>query len=734
MRELYTVVCCLLFFCVFSQYKPDFNKAPVNPVADRHTLHAEHVTGDVYAIDGQIYDRKGKHVWNGLSGTIYEVCHYTKQEAQLLNKSYCLRDSKGRLIEEGYYEDGVLSLSSYTYKNDLLIRTEHTSNIQNFEYDANGRIIKTNYTYKASKYGPEKTTYSKYTYHPLKDGVLKVSTESQNHDGSISNYAYHYKNGLPIYSVHDDYVYEYRFDDKGNWVFNRFSATNDRFGKKERSIIYYSDFDNPKFHFEPDPSIEFTPTLLPYINGKILRGSKITVIGKNDQAYIFHYLPEVNYYIIPDAKALSILGGKISKANAQAVYNTQMVYYRNIEDKSYFVYDKGEKLIDPNFGKNIVYLKDGDPVVTINDKPAYIFKDYFKAKDKELKPVLPYNGEPLSDKKSTETNTVDVVEFQASLPLSVTRKSNNTFEFSQKEKNLAVPAYLKILPNEKDAVAGYGNYDYLIRNIYELPVDIPTEVPFAAKEGELLLVYDQGKLTHFYNFGKALTKDEYKIYTTSPGKWMVYLTQLNLTMHVDKERPGFSGYAGSPVSQNLYFAYKTATGLSVLTPTGYLKNTTYKWSLKNGTAQIFINGKLSYELANYSNLKNDNVYALSHPGQSQSSMVSTGTSTSSSLSEQAKKYVEMKALGSYKARPLFAKEIESFKAAGKSQKQIDQYYLDIFNELYNYDFEEGYEFMMLIPTDIVQKLMPKIDADKRAAIRTRSREELKKYSTKKYKN
>ncbi|WP_124980176.1 hypothetical protein [Nonlabens xiamenensis] len=730
MRELYTVVCCLLFFGAFAQYQPDFNKAPENPVADMHTLDAEHVKGDVYAIDGQIYDKQGKHVWNGHSGKIYEVCAYTKQEAKKLNSSYCLRDNKGRLVEKGYFKDGVLSFSSYTYINDLLIRIEHSSNIQNFEYDAKGRIIKEIITYKASKDRPEKSTYGKYTYQPLDDGVLKVNTERQNYDGSISNYAYHYKNGLPIYSVDDDYEYEYKFDDKGNWVYNRFSK-NEKFGKKERSIIYYSDFDNPKFHFEPDPSITSSPILFPYVNGKILRGSKIEVIGKNDQAYMFHYLPEVNYYIIPDAKALSILGGKVTKANAQAVYNTQMAYYRNIAGKSYVVYDEGEKLKDySHFGKWI-YLENGDPVITVNNKPTYILNDYYQAKDKELKPVLPYNGEPL-DKKSTKTNTVDVVEFQPSLPLLVARKSNNTFEFSQKDKNLAIPAYLKILPNEKDAVAGYGNYDYLIRNIYELPVDVPTEVPFAAKEGELLLVYDQGKLTHFYNFGKALTKDEYKIYTTSPGKWMVYLTQLNLTMHVDKERPGYSGYAGSPVSQNLYFAYKTAKGLSVLTPTGYLKNNIYKWSLKNGTAQIFINGKLSYELANYSNLKNENVYALSLTGQSQSSMVSTGSSTSSSLSEKAKKYVEMRALGSYKARPLFAKEIESFKAAGKSQEQIDQYYLEIFNELYHYDFEEGFEFMMLVPTDISKKLLPKIDADKRSAIRTRSREELKKYKSVKY--
>ncbi len=511
MRKFFTIICCSLICKAVAQYKPDFTIAPVNPVAEIHTLNAEHVKGDVYAVDGQVYDKNGIQLWSGLSGKIYEVCPYTKQQAQKFNKSYCLRDDKGRLVEKGYYKDGALSLSSYTYKNNLLIRVEHTSNIQNYEYDQKGRITKEIITYKAANDKPEKTTYSKYTYQLLDDNVLKVSIESQNQDRSISNYAYHYKDGLIIYSVHDDYEYQYKFDDQGNWIYNRFSEKDDRFGKKERSIIYYSDFVKPKFHFQPDPTIQFSNTLLPHVNGKILRGSKIELVGKMERAYLFYYLPEINYYIIPDAKAIPILDGKVSKADSKAVYNTQMAYYRNIDSKSYVVYDKGEKLKDySHFGKNWVFLQNGDPVITVNNEPTYILKDYYQARDQELMPIIPYKGEPLKED-----------------------------------------------------------------------------------------------------------------------------TALNLP------------------------------------------------------------------------------------------------SKSLPLSEKARKYVEMKSLGSYKARSLFLKEIESFKADGKTLQEIDEYYLDVFNELYDHDFEEGYEFMMLVPINIVENLMPKIDADKRSAIKTRSREELRKYNARK---
>ena len=96
-----TIKLCLLFFLqclgLHAQYEPNFDIAPCNPVPEFHTLHAEHVTGDVYALDEYLYDRNGEQVLTGLAGKVTEFCKYSKEEAKALRKYYCLRDEKDRL-------------------------------------------------------------------------------------------------------------------------------------------------------------------------------------------------------------------------------------------------------------------------------------------------------------------------------------------------------------------------------------------------------------------------------------------------------------------------------------------------------------------------------------------------------------------------------------------------------------------------------------------------------------
>ncbi|ALM20526.1 hypothetical protein AAT17_04380 [Nonlabens sp. MIC269] len=407
-----TIKLSLLFFLqclgLHAQYEPNFDIAPCNPVPEFHTLHAEHVTGDVYALDEYLYDKNGKQVLTGLAGKVTEFCKYSKEEAKALRKYYCLRDEKDRLIERGSYDaDGTLNATQYFYKNGLFIKQVSKWNTRNFEYDKKGRIILSTTIHPAKDDQPEVETYTKYTYQDIENGEIKVTMESKYYNGDITYNTYHYKNGLITYSERNKYTYEYKFDEKGNWVYNRFSPKEDRFSKKVRSIIYYSDFKKPSFHFAPDPRTEYTSLIYPYLNDKIFRAAQRTIIGKKNKAYEVFYFPLVNYYVVPDVNLLPTLDGRVTRAEAKAVYNTQMAYYRNISTNKFVVLDKGERMSDySKFGK-WEFLENGDPVITVNKIPTYILKDYYQAKDKELKPVLPYNGEPLklaSVVASTDSN------------------------------------------------------------------------------------------------------------------------------------------------------------------------------------------------------------------------------------------------------------------------------------------------------------------------------------------
>ncbi|ARN77542.1 hypothetical protein BST97_05820 [Nonlabens spongiae] len=791
MKDLVVYIFIVLAFAkaepLQAQLLIDRAVAPLNPSGPYSDYKQNsNLKGDIYQYEYTKYDRNGVPIDDNV---------YTDEQEAIKNKGIYERSENGLIVEINFYTyDPNSKPSFYNYdKKSRLILEDNEFWVYQYEYDREGRLSKKKARKKETG-NVGITTYS-YSINAgiLRVDIKYIDPEGKETDYYI---LYEDSLELERSSWRGLIKYEYTFDEKGNWLTKDFEQQYSETRPKSimyysdfEKLKSQSTINFIKRRLIPQKSLTIAyPTIGKRELRTISSGARDTGDG------VIFFIPQINhYYHSPtgykdkdDDGATGIAQLRV-KGETAVVYNTEKFFkpfekgrslkknsnlfgnsyvaHDTVTNTSYLVKDfrnSNNGFLIPEkregdtylFGRDRVketyivmknavsidykklgkskFTENGDKVLVYDGKPWLILPNYDAITDGLLDYARLYAGEPLIENNPNAVAQKKFAAYQEGQPVFIERRGENEFYFFQGDESLASPDYFNLTPKGKDVLGGYGNTDFVIKNLKDLPYNKKIEAKIAAKNGELLVEYREGALKYFYNYGKSLLKEDYKIFKGAPGKWMVYLNKFNAFIYVDKEKPGYSGFLAAPLIKGEYFVYKSAKGISLLSPTGYLSSNAFTWKkTSNGTAQIFLNGKLSYELPDYDKLKNDNLYTLSLPGQKQTSSLSLKTGTTSKLSKEAQKYVEMRSLGSYKARPLFAKEIESFKADGKTQQEIDQYYLDIFNELYDHDFEEGYEFMMLVPSDIATMLISKINSEKRSAIRTRSREELKKYKVKK---
>lgn len=470
MKNLLSLIFLAIFSLTISAQEIDFVNAPVNPIGFKQKKEHYNLKGDIYASEGKIFDRKGNLVYNfgtryyydnsgritgnnyndefeyDYKGNIIRFKYPSGSEYnyQFNNKNLLTYekntygdertykyDSQNRVTEMVHKKKGVLNQTKYYsyekrgntiivttrsvyadgrpnytskahYRNGYLVKEELTSGIYEYvvETDSNGNKIK---FYDANKENPKVfESYNRYysdINKPLKielgyyiPGGLKTGNKKEavyingNHAKDIAISKGMKPNEKVIYDgLTETYYSVPNFIDTNHTLDTRVPVTT----VLSKNLPYINYAYDGKF--------------INYVHGyNRVKSREFSFIGP----HMIDYREDKNNgitYIIDDYKNI-----KYKEIKPMRVFTTDtssIVYNRNLETENFYVVVKGKHI---DYKKaTFEYLENGDPVISIDNKPMYVLNGFAAARENKVFKGSLYNNELNTNKTSSTqvTNT-----------------------------------------------------------------------------------------------------------------------------------------------------------------------------------------------------------------------------------------------------------------------------------------------------------------------------------------
>ena len=296
-KTVLLVISYCIYISAFSQ-NIDWLNAPANPIPKNSDLQYQNVQGNVFQLWLNRYDRDGKR--------INSIGHET------------IKDNLGRVTQ---YNTSYGTSYHYTYDSrGNLIEEKSDTHVNTYEYDANNRISKLTYV----NLRDNATRSTNYSYQ--KSGaIVKVTELETSFSGELYETERLFKNGLEIERKTKGYpttLYEYEFDDKGNWIkqtmidatTNKIKiSTYDNQPVKPtiRDIIYYDEYETM-----PTNSIAVIEDLSKGTSiDKKLLAPNIFIAGKKLSLYAFERFTNDFIFYEPNRTTYFIVRGAYNSNN-----------------------------------------------------------------------------------------------------------------------------------------------------------------------------------------------------------------------------------------------------------------------------------------------------------------------------------------------------------------------------------------------------------------------------------
>ncbi|MGW8123934.1 hypothetical protein ACV07N_14845 [Roseivirga echinicomitans] len=449
MKLKLTFLLCLLCSLANAQ-QVDLKKAPINPnpLEDLKYVLPKCLAGNVVYFMGAFYNKEGQRLdASGLPYTIYATT--PEDKAKVLYKIFDVYDNRGNLTQHNTY-NGTSKISinyEYDAKNNLTKRTNGNT-VYNYHYDNENRFNKL----VISKTTSDNSLTENISYEY--NGDITIVTKNSIDDSGGGEKSIHtFKNGLLISEDFGPTVkneFAYVFDNKGNWIERNYvSGTN-----KDRRAIVYAEELIPSSMKVRETNVSHGANAKPALTAN---GKAMTVNYFQSQANYIAYIPLTKtYYFAKDYYKESRLQGaefslvelpikdnfvaaKIYGSSYQILLNglplpdlvkvsapdyilfydpngnrylqvtenpsdpygfgtisefkTDYLGYNNIAAQTGYFFNKGAR--DFLFGARPGFLENGDLLIYLDGKPAYVAKANEATLDMKIYMITAYNGEKI---------------------------------------------------------------------------------------------------------------------------------------------------------------------------------------------------------------------------------------------------------------------------------------------------------------------------------------------------
>jgi hypothetical protein len=477
MKNLLSLIFLATFSLSISGQSFDFVNAPVNPLGFKHKKEHFFLKGDIYASDGKIFDKNGNLIYNfgtryyydnsgRITGNNYDdefeydsrgnIIRYKYKSGSEYNYQFNTQnllvyekntygdektykyDSKNRVTEMVYKKKGVLDQTRYySYNkagNTLIVTTQYIyadgkAGYTNKIHYRNGYTVKEelasdvyDYVVETDSKGNKSKFYTAGKENPRVFETFNRYYSDTNKPMNIE-FGYYYmssnlKKGkiLPAVYINGKHAKDIEIS-KG-------MKPNEKVIYDGLTETYYSVPNVIEANHTIDTRIPVTKVLskgLPYINyaydGKFInyihgqnrvKSREFSFIGPHMIDYRVDKSSGITY-IIDNYK--NIKHKEIKPIRVFTTDTASIVYNRNLENETFFIVVKG-KHIDYKKAR-FEYLKNGDPVIFINDKPTYVLSGFDAAREGKV-----FKGKHYNNELNTATNNNTSTQ--------ITSTSNNT--------------------------------------------------------------------------------------------------------------------------------------------------------------------------------------------------------------------------------------------------------------------------------------------------------------------
>lgn len=291
------------------------------------------------------------------------------------------------------------------------------------------------------------------------------------------------------------------------------------------------------------------------------------------------------------------------------------MFYTQVKgENTHRLFQNGELLDYSKIG-NWKWTQDGTPVAIYNNLPCMVLTGSNANKETGIYVAQAYKGEKLVDKDPTATasNMTDVkpMAFNPALPLQAIKTGEFNFSFYQNGALVERPGYFVRVIEDKDLLLGYGLEDFVIVDYPSIALGATVNVTKVARENEVIVMYLNGKASYFYNSGEILKKADYKLTAINNKQWLVYFTAFRKSIIVDIVKPQakrFESYY--TYSNNDWLCKVPGGGASLFSQGTRYSTSSYAIKTQGNDAFIYVNGKLTFYLANYTTAPVNKMMAL----------------------------------------------------------------------------------------------------------------------------
>lgn len=340
--------------------------------------------------------------------------------------------------------------------------------------------------------------------------------------------------------------------------------------------------------------------------------------GKNLKNFAQYYT-EKCYYVADSLGTNHYIIGNFDPNADKQFYpatkytNTKMFYTIEAKKNTYQLFENGKPLDYTGITK-WQYTEAGDRVVQYKGNPYMILVDSGKNKTLGFYPAKAYNNEKIFDNDPTNPNDKGdtiLATFNPVMPLKAIKIGEFTYRFFQNDVHIENPKCMVRMMEDKEVMFSYGYEDFIIANNPSSVIGNEVDVQKVARENEVIVMYINGKVGYFYNGCDVVTKENYKIAAIDNTKWLVYFSAFRKSIIVDITKPSTTRFVPYYTYLANDYLYKTTNGGTKLFSQGqgYAPNN-YTVKTQGADAFIYVNGKLSFYLKNFSTANTNQMLAL----------------------------------------------------------------------------------------------------------------------------
>ena len=454
----------------------DFINAPVNPLGFKYKKEHFSLKGDIYASEGKIFDRKGNLVYNfgtryyydnsgKIIGNNYDDEFEYDSRGNITKHKY----KSGSEYNYQFNDKNLLVYEKNTYGEEKTYKYDNQNRVVELVYKKKGVLDQTKY-YSYENIGDKVVVSTQYMYtngkesytkkvHYRNGSVVKEELSSGIYDYVVETDSRGNKSKLYTAGEKDTSVYEtfnrYYSDinkpiniELGYYIPGGYKTGNKSeavyINGKHAKDIAISKGIKPDEKIIYDGLTETYYSVPNFVDTNHTLDTRVTVtkvlskgLPNISYAYDGNFINYVEGYNRVKSREFSFLGPhmvdyRVDKSNGityvidnynnikhkeikpMRVFTTDtssILYNRNLETDNFFIVVKG-KHIDYKKAR-FEYLKNGDPVIFIDDKPTYVLTGFDAAREGKV-----FKGKLYDNELNTETNSNSSTQ--------VTTTSNNT--------------------------------------------------------------------------------------------------------------------------------------------------------------------------------------------------------------------------------------------------------------------------------------------------------------------